>query len=73
MICYSFAGVGSRDNPIHVVSIPGRMGILRELWGLVRFIIILFVGVSLISSVLVNPMKTGSECMPYSLLTQTVT
>lgn len=56
------AGVGSRENPIHVVNVPKRIGILRELWTLVRFLIIAFVVVSLVSSALISPMKTGSEC-----------
>ena len=69
MVYFVAASAGSRENPIHVVNVPRRMGILRELWTLARFLIIAFVVVSLVSSALITPMKTGSEyCVQYNVL-----
>ena len=61
---------GSRENPIHVINVPKRMSILREAWNVIKVLIIAFVVVSLVSSALVNPMKSGSE---YSVHVRTFT
>lgn len=57
-----FSGhLGSRDNPMHIISQPRKGGFFREMWSLARFVVIAFLITSLFSSALVTQMKTGSE------------
>ena len=50
-----------------MITVPGRGGILREVWHLARMVIIAVLIMSFLSSLVVTPMKTGSKLNHYIL------
>ena len=59
----STAPLGSRDNPMHMISHPRKGGFMREMWYLARFILIAFLITTFFSSAMVTQMKTGSRLL----------
>ena len=59
----STAPLGSRDNPMHMISHPRKGGFMREMWYLARFILIAFLITTFFSSAMVTQMKTGSKLL----------